>query len=145
MEYDGGTDVARGCYNSALSRKQRKAVVALLLEPSQTAAAKAAGVGRRTLIRWLQEDADFQKAVRAAESDAIDHAVRCLVQLTDHAVQVLRDVLTDSALSPAVRLRAAGLVLEQVVKLRELRDLESRLSKLEEAWAVAQPMRTLTP
>lgn len=117
----------------ALSTKKHKAIAALLVEPNQALAAQSAGVGERTLARWLAEDNEFVSAVRDAEEAAISHAVRCLVQLTEDAVNVLGGVLKDEFATDGVKVRAAGLVLEQVVKLRELRDFEERIAALEGA------------
>lgn len=110
---------------------QTKAIAALLTEPTIEEAARVAGVGRRTLFRWLAEDAAFVAELRTAEEAAIDHAARRLVGLQDAAINVLSDVLTAPDVAPGVRVRAASLIVELSLRLRELRSLEERVSALE--------------
>ncbi len=112
---------------------QTKAIAALLTEPTIEEAARVAGVGRRTLFRWLAEDAAFVAELRTAEEAAIDHAARRLVGLQDAAINVLSDVLTAPDVAPGVRVRAASLIVELSLRLRELRSLEERVAALEAA------------
>jgi hypothetical protein len=49
---------------------------------------------------------------------------------------VIARILADSTAAPTVRLRAAALALDGLLKLRELRDVESRLTALENRLAV---------
>jgi len=118
----------------AMTAKKQRAIVALLTERTTADAAGAAGVGLRTLHRWLAEDGEFQAALRQAEEGAIDHAVRRLVGLQDTAIAVLAAVLDTDDISAGVRVRAAGMVLENVLRLRELRTLEERIAALEAAY-----------
>jgi hypothetical protein len=119
--------------NGSLTRNQKRAIAALLSHRDVAAAAQAVGVGTRTLHRWLAEDADFQTALAQAEGAAIDGAVRRLVYLQEPAIMVITQLLADPTVTPSVRLRAALGILDQLIRLRELRNLETRLSKLEEA------------
>jgi DNA-binding transcriptional LysR family regulator len=115
-----------------LTTRQRRAVVALLQARNIGEAAKAAGIGQRTLYRWLA-DPLFRGELLTAEGDMIDQAARRLVGLQDGAIDVLQAELADPTTSPAVRLRAAQAVLDYLLKLRELRDTEARLTALEKA------------
>ncbi len=114
-----------------LPAKQSRAVVALLSHRTQAEAANAAGIGERTLATWLTQP-EFQAALRAAEGDAIDAAVRDLICLQGDALNVLAGLLTDNLVKGSVRLRAAQVTLDNLMKLRELRNVESRLARLEE-------------
>lgn len=115
-----------------LSTKQKRAIAALLSQKSVLAAAESAGVGRRTLHRWLQ-DAEFRAALAAAEGDAIDQATRRLIAMTSKAADELEAILSDIDSTPAVRLRAIELIFSNALKLRELRNVEERLAALEKA------------
>lgn len=115
-----------------LSTKQKRAIAALLSQKSVTAAAESAGVGRRTLHRWLQ-DAEFRAALTRAEGDAIDQATRRLIAMASKAADELEAILSDIDSTPAVRLRAIELIFENALKLRELRNVEKRLEALEQA------------
>ena len=121
--------------NIALSTKQQKAIAALLVAKDVQSAAIQAGVSERTLHRWINEDERFRAALRAAEALAIDDAVRRLVGAANCALNVLMVMMLDQKTPAAVRLRAAISVLEQLVKLRELNNLEQRIAKLEEFYA----------
>jgi len=120
------------------STKKSRAIAALLTTATQEEAAAVAGVGARTLARWLADDPEFRSALQRAEGLAIDAAVRRLVGLQDAAVTVFDDVLSNSSISPTVRLRAASSVIDYLLKLRELRNLEERLAALEDRYNNAQ-------
>ena len=116
---------------SGMAPKKARAVAALLQSRTIGDAAAAAGVGERTLFRWLAEDATFTAQLRTAEGAAIDHAARRLVGLQDAAINVLSEVLADDAAPSGVRVRAASLIVELAIRLRELRGLEERITTLE--------------
>ena len=122
---------------SELTPKQARAVQALITAKSIGDAAQAASVGERTLFRWLAEPA-FRAALSQAEGDLLDAATRRLLGLQGQAIETFESVLADAAASQAVRLRAAQAVLDYLLKLRELRNVESRLVALEVAFAQQQ-------
>lgn len=113
-----------------LSSRQRKAIAALLSTRNVSEAAQASHVGERTLYRWLTLP-DFRAAVTEAEGEAIDAAARRLIGLQDDAITTLQAVLDDSQAGAAVKLRAAQAVLDYLLKLREVRSIEQRLTELE--------------
>ena len=122
--------------NGTLNAKQTAAIVALLdpANGSTVAAAKAAGVPLRTMNRWLQEDSAFVAQLRQAEGAAIDQSVRRLISVSAAADSTIVSIMSNRDNPPGVRLRAAALVKESLVRLRELRNIEDRLSALEEAY-----------
>ena len=111
--------------------KKRQAVAALLTAPTVAEAARVAGVAERTIYRWLAGDAAFVADLRAAEETAIDHAARRLVGLQDDAIALLGDVVADADAAAGVRVRAASLIVDLALRLRELRSLEERVAALE--------------
>lgn len=117
--------------NQELSRTQHKALAALMTQRDVKHAATAAGVGERTLHTWLRQPA-FKAALRDLEADAIDTATRRLTTLADSAVTVLAWVLANPETHAGTRLRAATGILDQLLRLRELRGLEERITALEE-------------
>src|SRR4051812_29607000 len=123
--------------NVQLSTKQQKAIAALLSTKDMQSAATQAGVTDRTLRRWLDEDRDFKEALKAAEAQTIDDAVRRLVGASNSALNVLLVIMLDTKNSASVRLRASISVLEQLIKLRELNNMEQRLSDLEARIAIS--------
>ncbi len=114
--------------NGRISTKQRRAIAALLSTPTIGAAAATAEIGERTLATWLS-DPVFRAELTAAEDAAVDEAVRQLVASSGAAVETMMGLLNDP--KPAIRLRAADALLNHLLKLRELRNLESRLAALE--------------
>ena len=115
---------------SGLTQKQQKALDALLRGCTQEAAAREAGVGRRTLCRWLAQNGAFQQALRSAEQEALKRIQRRLVGLAESACDALARALQGEA-QPA-QVRAADVVLARLMPLRELVEIEERLKALEE-------------
>lgn len=118
--------------NGSLSSRQQRAVAALLASKSVSEAAGSAGVGERTLYRWLAEDQAFRAALNQAEGDLLDTATRRLLTLQGKAIDALEHLI-DSAETEGVRLRAAQVAIDTSLKLREMRDIEQRLTALEQA------------
>ena len=114
-----------------LKPRQRQAIAALLVGSSVTAAAAAVGVAERTLHRWLKEDPDFMAELRAAEEQLIDATTRRLLDLQTAALDKIEDALNDDEAGHHVKLRAAGMVIDSALRLRELRNIEQRLTELE--------------
>ena len=118
--------------NPGLTSRQRRAIAALLSSRDVKAAALAAHVGERTLYRWMGEPG-FRAALSLAEGGAIDGATRRLLTLTDPAITTIALVMADHGNPAGVRLRAAQAVLDYLLRLRELRNIETRLEALERA------------
>jgi transposase-like protein len=115
---------------SKLTPKQRKAVEALLTSGDMTKAAKAAGVARDTLYRWLRQD-DFRVSLKAAEAGAIESLARELVRLGEKAARTLDEAMTAEDATTSARVRAADIVISRLLQLREMVDLEKRVQELE--------------
>ena len=73
----------------------------------RAAPARAAGVQRDTLHRWLKQPAVLA-AVREAESRAVDELSRSLVRLGQAATTTLAATMTDPAAPNPMGVRAAG-------------------------------------
>jgi hypothetical protein len=114
----------------SLPANQRRAIRALMTKPTIEAAAKFATVSESSLYRWLAEDT-FRAALLEAEGDALDGAARRLVALSEAAIAVITQILVDRDAPALVRLRAAETVLSNMLRLTELRNIESRVSALE--------------
>jgi hypothetical protein len=117
--------------NGGLTRNQKRLIPHLLACRNIAEAAAKVGLGERTVSRWLAEDEAFQRALAKAEGEAIDAATRELVNLAGDAIRTLREVLGDKGAAPTARVRAADMVLSHLLRLRELRNIERRLVKLE--------------
>ena len=134
----GWQDMAEnGTDNALISGKQQRAILALLSTKNVAEAAARAKVGERTLWRWLG-DPMFRVQLAGAEADMLDAATRRLLQLQEGAIETVQAIMQDGEANASVRLRAAQAVLDYLLKLRELRNVEQRLTALEMAYAREQ-------
>ena len=110
---------------------QEKAIVALLNQPTVAKAAEQAGVGERTVYRWLAEPA-FSRAYRDARRESFRHAVALTQRYAALAVQTLAKVMADTSCSPSAKVAAATSLLKFSRESIELDDLAARVEVLEQ-------------
>ena len=115
---------------SKLGRNKDAAVLALLSQRSVDEAARVAGVGPRTLYRWMKEP-EFDAAYRDAKRAAFSQSIARLHQMASAAVTTLGKAMVDPSTPPATKVRAADSILDHTAKAIELEDLEARLADLE--------------
>ncbi len=115
-----------------LTKRHEQAIVALLNEPTLPLAAKAAGIGRRTLNRWLA-DPVFSRAYRHARREAFSHAVALTQRYAPVAVNVLAKIMADASTPTHARVTAAATLLRFGREGIELDDLAARIESLESA------------
>jgi transposase-like protein len=113
-----------------LTPQQHKAIIALLAAPSIAAAAQQAGIGERTLFRWLQQDDAFLDAYRAARREAVRQAMAQVQRYAGEAVETLYTIMTGTG-RPSARIQAAKAILEYAVRGVEIEDLAARIEALE--------------
>ena len=113
-----------------LTPAQRKVIEALFTTGSVSEAALAAGVNRATIYKWRNNDDAFADALQEAEADAVAGLARSLAGLGESAAQALYDALQPGE-KMSTRLRAAEIVTDRLLKLRELVTLEERIAVLE--------------
>ena len=119
-------------HGEKLGRKQEDAIAALLSQRNIEEAARAAGVGTRTLIRWLKLP-EFGEEYRKARREAVHQSVARLQQATGAAATIVLKLMTDPNVPAAVKLRAAECVFDRAFKGVELDDIEARVAELERA------------
>jgi hypothetical protein len=127
-------------HGSKLGRKQEEAIAALLTHRNIEEAAGAAGIGARTLLRWLKIP-EFQAAYRQARRDAFGQAVARLQQGTSAAATTLLKTLIDPGTPPSVKVRAAEAIFNHAAKAIEIEDIEARVAALEQAASSGKPGR----
>jgi hypothetical protein len=93
-------------------------------------AAKKAGIGERTLWRWLK-DPVFADACNKARADVVSRGVARFQHLFDRTPEVLAGILDDSEAPASVKLAAVRAVWEITKDGRFLLDFEERLGHLE--------------
>jgi hypothetical protein len=104
-------------------------LLALACGATKENAALKAGVSERTVYRRLK-DPDFRQRLQALRSDMVQRAANVLTAAAMEAVKTLLS-LQEGTVSNSVRLGAARAILEQGARLRELADVEERLTALE--------------
>ncbi len=126
-------------HGGAQKRAAELAITALVSGMTQDAAAKAAGIGRRTLVRWLREDAKFQAALEAARREVFAGAADRAGSRVDKALDTLEGLLASEL--DFARLGAARALVESAVRLREIATLADRVARIEAQLACLEAER----
>ena len=119
-------------HGQKFGRKKEEAIATLLTKRNVEEAAHAAGIGTRTLMRWLQIP-EFQKAYREARRQAFGQSIARLQQATSAAAATLMKIMVDPSAPASVRVRAADSIFDHAAKAIEIEDIESRVTELERA------------
>jgi transposase-like protein len=114
------------------TRKKEEAIAALLTQRNVEEAARAAGIGTQTMLRWLKVP-EFQTAYREARRAAFGQSIARLQQASSAAVSTLLKIMVDPNSPASTRVRAADSVLDHAKQAIEIEDIEARLSELERA------------
>jgi hypothetical protein len=118
-------------HGSKFCRKKEDAIAALLTQRNIEEAARAAGIGTRTLIRWLKIP-EFDAAYLEARRAAVSQSNARLQQGSSAAVSTLLKVMVDASTPASARVRAADRILEHAKQAIEIDDIQVRLSALEQ-------------
>jgi len=102
---------------------------------SVRSAAKAAGVGERTVYSWLATP-EYRAHVAQLRGRILDQTIGVLVAATTKAAVTLAKLLDDDG--PGIRLKAAQAILASLVSLREHAELAGRLQALEDIAAAGE-------
>lgn len=108
---------------------QRRALAALLTERTIAGAAEKAGVGERSIRRWLREEEAFREAYDAGVDESVDEALAVLKGAAVAAVRKLIELSTEAE-KEAVQLAAAKAIVDRATD-RSIEDLEQRVKALE--------------
>jgi hypothetical protein len=111
-------------------------LLALACGATVESAARAAGVSSRTAHRRLA-DPGFHGRVQQVRSDMVQRTSGTLTAAAAESVRTLLE-LQKAPTPAAVRLGAARAILEMGMRLRELADVEERLTALEECLAAGR-------
>jgi hypothetical protein len=119
-------------HGTKFGRKKEEAIAALLTQRNVEEAARAAGIGTQTLIRWLKVP-EFQAAWREARRAAVSQSTARLQQASSAAVSTLLKIMIDPEAPASTRVRAADCVLDHAKHALENEDIEVRVAALEQA------------
>ena len=114
------------------TRKKEEAIAALLTQRNVEEAARTAGIGTQTLLRWLKIP-EFQAAYRDARRAAFSQSIARLQQASSAAATTLLKIMLDVNAPASTRVRAADSVLDHAKHAIELEDVEARVTGLEQA------------
>jgi transposase-like protein len=104
---------------STLSPKQIQVIEALASGASVVDAARKAGVDRSTIYLWMKNDGYFGAELNVARRECVDTMRARLRELSEEAVKTVRELMTGTDVSAAVRLRAALSVLQSMGAMDE--------------------------
>ena len=114
----------------ALTHRQITALPYLVASPSVTGGARSAGISRRTVHRWMEDD-HFRAEFERLRDEALSLAQAELKGLTLKGTGVLAEMLEDP--SPGIRLQAAKAAIAMGIKIDELSNIKERIERLSEA------------
>jgi hypothetical protein len=113
-----------------------KAALTLAGGGSNTDAAKAAGVSKRTVLRWRADEVMFADQVETIRSEMLTEAAGLLAHTTAAAAGKLAEIIESGDDRHA--LTASRIVLEMASRYRIDQALEHRISSLEIAAGLRQ-------
>jgi len=116
--------------NDTVSAAQRRFIGQLLSAPTVRRAAEASGVSERTAWRYLRAPA-VRHELAERQDGILGQVARRLTCEMGAAVDVLSEVMEDTAAHPGARVSAARAVLESGLRLAELVSLSERVAELE--------------
>jgi hypothetical protein len=119
-------------HGAKFARKMEEAVAAVLSQRNLEEAARVAGVGVATLMRW-QKLPEFQEALRRARREAFAQTLGRLQQGSSAAATTLLKVMLDQSTPASTKVRAAESIMSHAMKAIELEDVLARLTDLERA------------
>jgi hypothetical protein len=122
-------------------RKTEDAIAALLSQRNVDEAARSAGIGTRTLLRWMK-DPEFDAAFRAARRAAFGQTTARLQQGSSAAATILMKLMLDTNTPASTRVRAAEIIVSHAGKAIEIEDIEARVAELERAAEASKPAHT---
>lgn len=93
-------------------------------------AARAAGVSKRTLYRYLQEP-EFQDAYREVKGAAVSQSMARLQYASSAATSTLLKLMVDPSTPASVKARVADSILNHAVKATEMEAVEARAQTAE--------------
>jgi hypothetical protein len=122
-------------------RKLEDAIAALHSQRNVDEAARSAGIGTRTPLRWMK-DPEFDPAFRAARRAAFGQTTARLQPSSSAAATIFTKLMLDANTPASTRVRAAEIIVSHAGKAIEIEDIEARLSELERAAEASKPGHT---
>lgn len=118
-------------HGSKFGRRKEAAIAALLSCRTLEEAARTAGIGTTTLLRWMKNP-QFRAEYRAARNAVVSQATARLQQASGAAVTTIVKIMLSADTKDSNRLRAAELTLSHS-KDAQIEDVVDRVRDLERA------------
>lgn len=106
-------------------------IESLLLGDTITAAAEKAGVSEATAYRWL--NGGVRNLVETKRKELFEANINRLENSMTKAINALNELIENKEAAPQ-RLGAAKAVVENVIKVFELRSMDQRMDAIEKAY-----------
>lgn len=113
-----------------MTPKKAKALKALFTEPTQEAAAQAAGISPRTLRDYMK-DTEFRAAYNEAVTAQLGEVTGQARQGLTSALSVLREIMENPAAEDRDRISAASKSIDAALRLIEKLDQQVKVDELE--------------
>ncbi len=133
MEEFDPTDEPSDDDSVALTHRQITALPYLVASPTVTEGARLAGISRRTVHRWMEDD-DFRDQFERFRDEALSLAQVELKGLTLKGTGVLAEMLEDP--SSNIRLRAAQTAIAMGVKINQQSNIQKQIEDLTDAFTL---------
>ena len=124
----------------ALTHRQIIALPYLVASPTVTEGARLAGISRRTVHRWMEDD-DFRVQFERFRDEALSLSQAELKGLTLKGTGVLAEMLEDP--SSNIRLRAAQTAIAMGVKINQQSNIQKQIEDLSEAFDLQRSRKPL--
>ena len=124
--------------NDSLSPRQQVALPYIASEPTVSEGARAAGIARMTLTRWMR-DPVFREELQRVRRNIAEFAYNELEGLTLKSVVRLQQLLDDP--DSNVRQRAIKTALSLSLNVRDRRELRRQVETLESALTLVRQQR----
>jgi transposase-like protein len=118
-------------HGSKFGRRKEAVIAALLSCRTLEEAARTAGIGATTLLRWMKNP-EFQAEYRAALNTAVSQANARIQQSSGAAAATIVKIMLSADTKDSIRLRAADMVLSHS-KDAQIEDVVARVRDLERA------------
>ena len=118
-------------HGSKFGRRKEAAIAALLSCRTLEEAARTAGIGTTTLLRWMKNP-EFQAQYRAARNAVVSQTNARMQQASGPAAATIVKIMLNAETKDSNRLRAADLIISHS-KNAQIEDLVDRVSDLERA------------
>lgn len=114
---------------SPLTDRQLKLLTEMVRTNDIKAACSAAGIGRTSAYRWLQQET-FSNELTRMRSTTMNEALNSIKSLTTQAATVLAALLESK--NESIRRMVCRDILRHAVKIREMEEVEQRIDRLED-------------